>query len=355
MRFREFATDSSESLMSIALLIGQQHQEGAPAMTMDAFLEKLDNAGINMNIESFRQAYETDSNVQSVVNELIKSNKLDGSDLEFKPDANDDTPDERVSKMARKAVKTRENIDQFRDLYRKGIGSDDDVVTLRELIKVINDDALYSDQYPQLRQFVDAKKDVVTANKIKGISAEDKIQTLIQAINDDEFLDDIADNLMKSYSMTEDKYKPHYMYKGTKKDYKAKLPTTKKYHDRLGKTGYSHDDPETKKKEEGKMKGGTDLGKFMGYKPGDMKDPNRKLPKVIAIDPFKNTGAQLKKLGSKKDSIGYYDEDASERTSWVLKRNTKTTEGTRPGKLSKGHPNYKKQAAAIAISKQKAK
>jgi hypothetical protein len=263
MRFKEFATDSSESLMSIALLIGQQHQEGDPAMTMDAFLEKLDNAGINMNIESFRQAYETDSNVQSVVNELIRSNKLDGAELEFKPDAIDDTPDERVSKMARKAVKTREN---------------------------------------------------------------------------------------------EDKYNPHYMYKGTKKDYKAKFPTTKKYHDRLGKSGYDHDDPETKKKEEGKMKGGSDFYKFMGYK--DLKNldkDNRQLPKVIAVEPFKNQGAQLKKLGNKAQGYGYYDEDASDRTSWVLRKNTKTTEGSRPGKLSKGHPNYKKQAAAIAISKQNAK
>lgn len=259
MRFKEFATDSSESLMSIALLIGQQHQEGDPAMTMDAFLEKLDNAGINMNIESFRQAYETDSNVQSVVNELIRSNKLDGAELEFKPDAIDDTPDERVSKMARKAVKTREN---------------------------------------------------------------------------------------------EDKYNPHYMYKGTKKDYKAKFPTTKKYHDRLGKSGYDHDDPETKKKEEGKMKGGSDFYKFMGYKKiTDLDRNNRQLPKILKIEPNK----AKPKLGPNVDPKDYYYEDESDRTSWVLKKSTKTTEGTRPGKLSKGHPNYKKQAAAIAISKQNAK
>ena len=61
---------------------------------------------------------------------------------------------------------------------------------------------------------------------------------------------------------------------------------------------------------ENKMKGGTDLNKFMGYKGKDLADPsNRKLPKVIAIDPFKNQGAQLKKLGSKKQGYGYYDEE----------------------------------------------
>ena len=61
---------------------------------------------------------------------------------------------------------------------------------------------------------------------------------------------------------------------------------------------------------ENKMKGGTDLNKFMGYKGKDLADPsNRKLPKMIAIDPFKNQGAQLKKLGSKKQGYGYYDEE----------------------------------------------
>ena len=44
-----------------------------------------------------------------------------------------------------------------------------------------------------------------------------------------------------------DDFKPHMMYKGTKKDYKAKLTTKKGDHGRLEKQGYSHDDPETKK------------------------------------------------------------------------------------------------------------
>lgn len=47
----------------------------------------------------------------------------------------------------------------------------------------------------------------------------------------------------------EDKYKPHMMYKGSKSDYRAFRPRTKKHHDRLMKTGYNHDDPETKRKE----------------------------------------------------------------------------------------------------------
>lgn len=60
---------------------------------------------------------------------------------------------------------------------------------------------------------------------------------------------------------------------------------------------------------ENKMKGGTDFGKFMGYKKGDMKDPNRQLPKIIKIDPFKNSGSQMKKLGPKIDPKDYYYEE----------------------------------------------
>ena len=48
----------------------------------------------------------------------------------------------------------------------------------------------------------------------------------------------------------ESDFKPHYMYKGTKNDYKAKFEKNKKKHDSLMKRGYNHDDPETKKVEE---------------------------------------------------------------------------------------------------------
>ena len=49
---------------------------------------------------------------------------------------------------------------------------------------------------------------------------------------------------------SKDEYEPHMMYKGTKKDYRAKFPKKKKQHDSLMKRGYNHDDPETKKVEE---------------------------------------------------------------------------------------------------------
>ena len=54
----------------------------------------------------------------------------------------------------------------------------------------------------------------------------------------------------KTYGKKDEAYEPHYMYKGTKNNYKAKVSKKKKDHDRLAKLGYNHDDPETKKVEE---------------------------------------------------------------------------------------------------------
>jgi len=56
-------------------------------------------------------------------------------------------------------------------------------------------------------------------------------------------------------SKGDDEYEPHMMYKGTKTDYRAKKPRSKKKHDRLMKRGYNHDDPETKKVEEAEYQG----------------------------------------------------------------------------------------------------
>ena len=45
-------------------------------------------------------------------------------------------------------------------------------------------------------------------------------------------------------------YKPHMMYKGKESEYRAYKPSKKDHHDRLMRSGYDHDDPETKKIEE---------------------------------------------------------------------------------------------------------
>jgi hypothetical protein len=100
------------------------------------------------------------------------------------------------------------SLDQFRNLYKKSIGSDDAAVTLRELIQAINDDSLWSDQFPQLKQFTGVSPQsgsrIVTAKKIPGDSADEKISALVQVIDDDEWVNDTAKHLMKSFTLGED-------------------------------------------------------------------------------------------------------------------------------------------------------
>lgn len=98
-------------------------------------------------------------------------------------------------------------LDKFRELYRKGIGTDDDQVVLRELIKVINDDALFADEFTQLRQFTDpgphGPDEVLYPQNIPGNTADEKIESLIKAINDDGWVESFAQGLMSDFSMDE--------------------------------------------------------------------------------------------------------------------------------------------------------
>jgi hypothetical protein len=108
-----------------------------------------------------------------------------------------------------KGVKEDEgSLDQFRNLYRKSIGSDDAAVTLRELINVINDDSLWSDEFPQLKQFVDVSPQsgskIVSAKKIPGNTVDEKIQSLVKAIDDDNWINATAKHLMRSFTLGED-------------------------------------------------------------------------------------------------------------------------------------------------------
>ena len=100
------------------------------------------------------------------------------------------------------------SLDQFRKLYRKSIGSDDAAVTLRELINVINDDSLWSDEFPQLKQFTGISplsgSRIVTAKKIPGNTADEKIQSLVKAIDDDNWVNATAKHLMRSFTLGED-------------------------------------------------------------------------------------------------------------------------------------------------------
>ena len=98
-------------------------------------------------------------------------------------------------------------LDKFRELYRKGIGTDDDEVVLKELIEVINDDALFADEFPELKAFTSASEfddsEIVTAKDVPGNSADEKIESLIKAIDDDEWVESFVISLMKDFNLGE--------------------------------------------------------------------------------------------------------------------------------------------------------
>ena len=108
----------------------------------------------------------------------------------------------------------------------------------------------------------------------------------------------------------EDEYEPHMMYKGSKKDYRAFKPKTKKHHDRLMKAGYDHDDPETKKKEEGYAGGDAHL-----HTKEDFDKDHPDFPKAQAfegekqqvMDIMKKYPEEAKKL--KDGSFDFYGSD----------------------------------------------
>ena len=76
---------------------------------------------------------------------------------------------------------------------------------MRELIKVINDDALFADEFPELKAFTSASEfddsEIVTAKDVPGNSADEKIESLIKAIDDDEWVESFVISLMKDFNI----------------------------------------------------------------------------------------------------------------------------------------------------------
>ena len=98
-------------------------------------------------------------------------------------------------------------LDKFRELHRKSIGSNDDEVVLKELIEVINDDSLFADEFTALRAFTSASQyddsEIVTAKDVPGNTPDEKIETLLKAIDDDSWVESFAEMLMKDFNMSD--------------------------------------------------------------------------------------------------------------------------------------------------------
>ena len=120
MRF--FEVDSAvDAIMSAAMLAqtkaGSRNQQGK--LSMNGFLQMLKNAGIMMDYEGFKTVYDTNPQLANVIAKFDQDSitflSADGDDeaVDNTKPSNQTPPDERVTQMARKAVKTREFVESI--------------------------------------------------------------------------------------------------------------------------------------------------------------------------------------------------------------------------------------------------
>ena len=142
MRF--FEVDSAvDAIMSAAMLAqtkaGSRNQQGQ--LSMNGFLQMLKNAGIMMDYEGFKTVYDTNPQLANVIEKFDKDTvtfmSADGNDkaIDNTKQSNQPSPDERITQMARSAVRTREfkeAIGESGILYKEGTTRPDIDVEVNE-------------------------------------------------------------------------------------------------------------------------------------------------------------------------------------------------------------------------------
>ena len=119
MRFFEVES-AVDAIMSAAMLAqtkaGSRNKQGQ--LSMNGFLQMLANAGIVVDYEGFKTVFDTNPQLANVIDKFDKNTITFTSAEADDEDAVDNTKpsnqipdDERISKMARRAVRTREDIE----------------------------------------------------------------------------------------------------------------------------------------------------------------------------------------------------------------------------------------------------
>ena len=131
MRF--FEVDSAvDAIMSAAMLAqtkaGSRNQQGQ--LSMNGFLQMLKNVGIIMDYEGFKTVYDTNPQLANVIEKFDKDTvtfmSADGDNkaIDNTKQSNQPSPDERITQMARSAVRTRE----FKESIVNEAGFSDDMI-----------------------------------------------------------------------------------------------------------------------------------------------------------------------------------------------------------------------------------
>ena len=119
MRF--FEVDSAvDAIMSAAMLAQTRASSSGKQgkLSMNGFLQMLANSGIMMDYDGFKTLYDTNPQLANVIAQFNKDEitfvgDSDDEDAEFEPAQGEMPDDERVAKMAKSAMKTREFVEGY--------------------------------------------------------------------------------------------------------------------------------------------------------------------------------------------------------------------------------------------------
>jgi len=153
MRFYE--VDSAVDAMMSAAMLAQTRASSTGKqgkLSMNGFLQMLANSGIMMDYDGFKTVYDTNPQLANVIAQFNKDEitfigDSDDEDAEFEPAQGEMPDDERVAKMAKSAMKTREFVEgELPPHLSKMFGKDGSQVDTR------------TDVMKQMRDIVDNKQ-----------------------------------------------------------------------------------------------------------------------------------------------------------------------------------------------------
>ncbi len=122
MRLREISSPVNK-IIAVAMTLKNRDEKDdiQTKITMDAFLKMLKNSGVTIDYEGFKKVFDTNPQLKNIIDKFdsdsitLKAGDITDKDAKgFEPPATDIPADERVSKMARKAMRTREDLDIIR-------------------------------------------------------------------------------------------------------------------------------------------------------------------------------------------------------------------------------------------------
>jgi len=118
MRFFEVDNPADEIVAAAMMIQQRADAQGKQArLSMDGFLSMMQNAGITMDYAGFKSIFDSNPQLQNVIDDFnkdritFKKTDADDSDVGYEEPQTDMPDDERVAKMAKSAMRTREFVE----------------------------------------------------------------------------------------------------------------------------------------------------------------------------------------------------------------------------------------------------